>query len=525
MIQFSVFSFQFSVFTSLSLIFTPMGVVIRQSIKGTFWNYMGVVLGAANIMWVFPYFLTPKEIGIYRVVIDLGTLFAVFAGLGTGHIADRFFVKVKDTQRQGFIGYVCLMALTGFLLFCGIYVLFGDFFFELFSKNASVIQTYKVYVLALTFTFVLLSLYDSIYRVRLNIVTTVFFREVFLRLVVLVATAAVGLHLLSFDGFMDWIMASYFFTILVLGIWYYLKFVKGTAYQVYWPDSSMFRQIKSYAFVILVGGGSAVLISRIDVLMITWLMPNGIEQEVAVYSLGFFIASIIEIPRRSISQIATPLIANAWHNNDIAYIDDIYKRSSINQLIVGGGIFLLIWISIDDLIAIIPNHELYVHCKSVVLWVGIARMLNMITGLNGEIILQSKYYMFNIVSVVVLVLLIVFFNFIFIPLMGIEGAAIGTCLAILGYNILKTVFLQVKLHMMPFSWQIAKVLVVGVLVYIPFFFWPTAGGGWWLALVNISLKSLVCFLLITPVLYKLGVSEEMNKLIDKALGIFLRRLE
>jgi O-antigen/teichoic acid export membrane protein len=285
----------------------------------------------------------------------------------------------------------------------------------------------------------------------------------------------------------------------------------------------MFRQIKSYAVVILIGGGSAVLISRIDVLMITSLMPNGIDTEVAVYSLGFFIASIIEIPRRSISQIATPLIANAWHHNDIAYIDDIYKRSAINQLIVGGGIFLLIWISIDDLLAIIPNPEVYANCKSVVLWIGIARMITMITGLNGEIILQSKYYMFNIVSVVVLVFLIVLFNYIFIPIMGIEGAAIGTCLAILGYNLLKTFFLQQKLNMMPFSWHIAKVLLVGALAYIPFAFWSPAGGGWWLALVNISLKSLVFIFLVTPVLYKLGVSEEMNKLIDKALRLFLRR--
>ncbi|MDB5256604.1 MAG: Membrane protein involved in the export of O-antigen and teichoic acid [Chitinophagaceae bacterium] len=501
-----------------------MGIVIRQSIKGTFWNYLGVVLGAANIMWVFPYFLTPKEIGIYRVVIDLGTLFAIFAGLGTGHIADRFYVKIKDTHRQGFIGYVCLMALAGFLLFSLAYWVFDDFFFDLFSKNASIIQSYKGYVLALTFAFVLLSLYDSIYRVRLNIVTTVFFREVFLRLVVLTTAVAVGLHWLYFDGLMNWVMASYFFTVLVLGIWYYLKYVKATTYRVYWPDKSTFRQINSFAFVILVGGGSAVLISRIDVLMITALMPNGIDMEVAVYSLGFFIASIIEIPRRSISQIATPLIANAWHHNDIAYIDDIYKRSAINQLIVGGGIFLLIWISIDDLLAIIPNSEVYANCKSVVLWVGIARMISMITGLNGEIILQSKYYLFNIVSVMVLVLLIVLFNYIFIPILGIEGAAIGTCLALFGYNLLKTFFLYMKLDMMPFSWHIVTVLVVGVLVYIPFAFWPSAGGGWWLALVNISLKSLVCIVLITPVLYKLGVSEEMNKLIDKALGIFLRRL-
>ncbi|HSZ71491.1 MAG TPA: oligosaccharide flippase family protein [Cytophagaceae bacterium] len=499
-----------------------MGVVIKQSIKGTIWNYLGVVLGAANIMWVFPYYLSQEEIGIYRVVIDLATLFAVFAGLGTGNIADRFHVKVKEDDRSGFIGYVSLMALVGFVLFCLLYLVFDDFFFELFSSNAAVLTSYKLYVLVLTLAFVLLNLYDSIYRVKLNIVSTVFFREVFLRLVVLIIVVAVGLHLLSFDGMMEGVMVSYFVTVVLLGIWYYKKFIQSD-YRVYWPDRDMFRQIKSYAFVILVGGGSAVLISRIDVLMIAAIMKNGLDK-VAVYALGFFIASIIEIPRKAISQIATPLISNAWHHHDVAYIEDIYKRSSINQLIVGGGIFLLIWISIDDLILIIPQHELYEECKIVVWWVGIARMLNMVTGLAGEIILQSKYYLFNIVSVVVLVLLITIFNYLFIPIMGIEGAAIGTCLAILGYNLLKISFLHIKLKMFPFSWQVLQVVVVGLLAYLPFYFWPPAGHGLWHVLLNIGLKSIVCTGLLTPVLYKLNVSSEMNKLLDQSMKIFLSLL-
>ncbi len=495
-----------------------MGVVIRQSIKGTFWNYLGVLLGAANIMWVFPYYLSPEEIGIYRVVIDLGTLFAIFAGLGTGNIADRFYVKVDHAYRTGFIAYVALLSIVGFILFGIVYFLFDDVFYQLFSKNAQVLKSYKVYVLALTFMFVLMNLYDSIFRVRLNIVSTVFFREVFLRLVILVVTVAVGMSILSFEGMMTWVMASYIFTVALLGAWYYYRYIRKAVFISYWPDKKVGKDILSYAMVILIGGGSSVLISRIDVLMIAAMMNNGLAK-VAVYALGFFIASIIEIPRRSISQIATPLIASAWHHNDVAYIDDIYKRSAINQLIIGGGIFMLIWISVDDLIAIIPQSHLYVECKQVVLWVGIARLLNMVTGLSGEIILQSKYYLFNMVSVAILVALIALFNFLFIPTMGIEGAAIGTGLAILIYNVLKTGFLYFKLDMIPFSWAIVKVIVVGVLVYIPFMYWPNAGQGWLLTVLSIALKSGLYVLVSFPILYILGVSVEMNKLIDKGIQI------
>ena len=495
-----------------------MGIVIRQSIKGTIWNYMGVLLGAANIMWVFPYYLSPEEIGIYRVVIDLGTLFAIFAGLGTGNIADRFFVQIDNPLKTGFVAFVALLSLIGFAVFSGVYFLFDDLFYQLFSRNAEVLKSYKFYVLALTFMFVLMNMYDSIYRVRLKIVSTVFFREVFLRLIVLLVTVAFGLGLLSFTGFMSWIMISYIFTVLFLAVWYYLVFIRTTTFISYWPDKKKFKEIVSYAFVIIVGGGSSVLISRIDVLMIAAMMANGFEK-VAVYALGFFIASIIEIPRRAISQIATPLIAEAWHKNDVAYIDDIYKRSAINQLIIGGIIFMFIWMSIDDLISIIPQHELYAECKQVVLWVGIARLLNMVTGLSGEIILQSKYYLFNIVSVSVLVFLIAIFNYLLIPTLGIEGAAIGTGLAILLYNVLKTGFMYLKLGMIPFSWSIVKVLFVGIAVYIPFYFWPTIGSGMVFTVFNIGVKSLTYLLLVTPLMYWLKVSVEMNKLIDKGLEI------
>lgn len=496
-----------------------MGVIIRQSIKGTIWTYIGVLLGAANIMWIFPYYLSPEEIGIYRVVIDLAILFAFFAGLGTGHIADRFYVKVPEARRSGFLGYVSLLAIIGYVLFGVIYFLFDDVFYQLFARNAEVLKDYKLYVLVLSFAFVILNMYDSFYRIRFNIVSTLFFREIFLRLVMTAFVVLVGWHLMSFDFMMEGVMWSYYFTILALGLWYYYRFIRPTAFQSYWPNKVMFKEMMSYFMVVFIGGGTTVLIARIDVLMIAGMMKNGLDW-VAVYALGFFIVSIIEIPRRAISQISTPLIANAWHHNDIEYLDDVYKRSSINQLIVGGIIFMLIWISIDDLISIIPNSSLYAACKIVVLWVGIGKIIGMVTGLSGEIILQSRYYLTNILSTTVLVVLIALFNYLFIPLLGIEGAAIGTALAVFFYNLYKVVFLQVKLKMQPFSWEMFKVLVAGLLIYVPFAFWPSAAGGSVISVfLFIALKSAVYVIFVVPILYKLRVSKEMNALIDKGLGI------
>jgi O-antigen/teichoic acid export membrane protein len=493
-----------------------MGVVIRQGLKGTFWNYIGVLLGALNIMWVFPYYLQPEEIGIYRVVIDLGSLFAIFAGLGTANIADRFYVKIEDRFRNSFLIFILGAGFLGFVLFTGIYWLFDDYFYQLFADNAEVLSEYKIDILILTGCFVFLSIYDSLYRVKLNIIYPVFSREILLRVVVLIATIGVGAGVLYFSGFMLWVLVSYVVAVVVLLFLYYWKYLKQNEWSWFWPSRSLAKELSAYAFVILIGGGSAVLISKIDVLMIVGMMPDGLTQ-VAVYALGFFIASIIEIPRRSISQISTPLISNAWHDNDTNYLHDVYARSVINLLVIGGWIFILIWISINDLISIIPQHELYAGCKQVVFWVGLGKVINMASGLCSEIILQSKYYRFNIYSIFVLVILISVFNYIFIPWYGIEGAAMGTALAIFLYNALKMAFMYYQLKSNPFSWNLLLVIGMGVLLWLPFYFIHYAPNSLVMIILWVSLKSLIVSVVLALLLYFTKVAPDFNHIMNSML--------
>ena len=67
-----------------------------------------------------------------------------------------------------------------------------------------------------------------------------------------------------------------------------------------------------------------------------------------IFTLSSYIASIISVPQRSIVSIANPYLAHAWKNGNLAEIDKIYSRSSINLLIISLFLFFNIWLNIND---------------------------------------------------------------------------------------------------------------------------------------------------------------------------------
>ena len=67
-----------------------MGIIIRQSIKGTIVNYVGIAIGFFTTFFVLTRFLTAEEIGLARVLIEAATLIAGLAQLGTNSSIVRF---------------------------------------------------------------------------------------------------------------------------------------------------------------------------------------------------------------------------------------------------------------------------------------------------------------------------------------------------------------------------------------------------------------------------------------------------
>src|SRR5690606_39345265 len=84
---------------------------------------------------------------------------------------------------------------------------------------------------------------------------------------------------------------------------------------------------------------------------------------------------------------------------------------------------------------------------------------------NLFIIFFSLFYVFNITSSLYMCLMVVLLNLLLIPIWGIEGAAAASLLAMFSYNLIKYVYIKKRLGFDPFSWDIAKIVALGLLVY------------------------------------------------------------
>ena len=60
-----------------------MGIVIRQSIKGTAINYIGAFIGFLTTFFVQTRFLSAEEIGLLSVIYEAGMFVTALAMLGT----------------------------------------------------------------------------------------------------------------------------------------------------------------------------------------------------------------------------------------------------------------------------------------------------------------------------------------------------------------------------------------------------------------------------------------------------------
>ncbi|HZY80892.1 MAG TPA: polysaccharide biosynthesis protein, partial [Cyclobacteriaceae bacterium] len=130
-----------------------MGLVVRQSIFITIISYVGVLIGYVNILYLFPKFLEPDQVGLLRTIQDAAILFSPFAQFGLAHTILRYYPQlVKEKNQQGgFISLILLLTFGGFVIFVTVFKIFEGSILQYFSENAQEVLQYVPTILWLTF--------------------------------------------------------------------------------------------------------------------------------------------------------------------------------------------------------------------------------------------------------------------------------------------------------------------------------------------------------------------------------------
>lgn len=216
------------------------------------------------------------------------------------------------------------------------------------------------------------------------------------------------------------------------------------------------------ATLVFSGGVIFTVAQFADTFIIMSLLGTG---PAGVFALGSVVSGLVQAPQRGAVAAATPVLAKAWKDKDIAKISMIYRRSGINLLIASLAIFLLIWLSYEDIVISFRLKPAYLDSLWIFFFFGLARVVDLGSGVNSQIIATSTFWRFEFVSGMVLLLLIVPLNYLLVKSFGIIGAGYSNLISMSVYNLIRILFLKRKFNMHPFDRKTLVAIVLAVTAY------------------------------------------------------------
>jgi O-antigen/teichoic acid export membrane protein len=491
-----------------------MGVLIRQGFKGTTVSYFGAIIGAITTIFIFPYFLTTEQIGLTRLLTDSALLFAFFCqfGLSNGIIKFHYLFRTKQLHKV-FLTSITLIPLAGFILVSIICFIFKDVLLGMFTKHSPLFTQYMIMILPLGFFMVYQGVFESYSYTLQRITIPKFIREVVIRILLIISIIIFALYQLSITNYVNMLVISYGIASIII-IVYCMRLRMNVEFQ-HTNESFSRTELKgilSYMLFMFFTGIGSTLAIRIDTMMVGSMVGLGMT---GVYSIAFYIASMIEIPSRSIIQITSPVIAEEMKNNNIVRVGSIYKKNALTQLILGCLIIILIWVNIDNIFKIMPKGTEFISGKYVVLFIALAKIVDIVTGFNQQIIVYSKYYRQMVIYILLLALLTICGNYFLIPIYGINGAAIASLVAFIVLNTYAVIFVWYRFKIQPFSKPfIGIILLCLAILTINYFIREFSS-----VYLDMAFRSVLFGGIFIFIIYISNYSNELNTLINKIFNI------
>lgn len=489
-----------------------MGIIIKQSIKGSIWSYLGVILGFVTTSYLYPQYLTTDTVGLFGLLISWSGLFSVFAALGFTGATARLFPYFRDREKghNGYLFLIFIFYILGSLLFLAVFYWMRPWLISSNLEKSALFSEYVDWLIPLTL-FALLFLQLDIYiKVLYDAVYGIFAKEFVQRLLILIVTLLFVFQIFGLHQLIVAFVAANCFTGVML-VYYLID--RGEFHikpNLGFVTPKMWRQILDVSsFSILAGVGNR-LIFNIDKIIINQIM--GLSAT-GVYTIAFYFGVLVVIPSRTLLRISGTLIADAFRRDDLEYISDIYRRTSLNQFIIGAFLFGGITINIENIITILG--PAYADGRWVIILIGFGYLVDMITGANAQIIAYSKHYRMTLYFIAVLIVLVIVNLFIFIPLWGLTGAAFAIGFSIVINNFMRFLYLKRKFDMQPFTPNTLKVTGIFLLALGLSFLIPTLS-----VIPDLLLRSIIFSLIYGGLILATKVSEDLNDIVRK----FLKRV-
>ena len=495
-----------------------MGVIAKQSIRGTIVTYLGIAVSFVTTFFVLTRFLTSEEIGLARVLIDAATLFIGLAQLGTSSSVIRFFPYFNDgDEDHGFFFWALVVPLIGFILFAVVYWACHAPLSAWFGDKSPLFVDYYYMVLPLAFFMLYQSIGEITCNVLMHIVVPRAVRELVVRVGLLALYLLYAFRVLSLDGFVIGLCVNYavaaiinlcyFFSLRPIRLcpdWAFLR-----------TNPSLVKRYLIYTVFLLVSAVTSVLAPTLSSFFVTAKM--GLNST-GIFAIATYMAVMVSVPYRSVTAIASPQLARAIKEQNRTEISHLIRQVTRNLLLIGGFILLAIWLNIDLIYRVLPNGETYSAARNVVLILGVSQLVLATFTICLTALNYSRIYAFSLVFSLGLTVSAILLNNYLVPIYGMEGAALSNLLSYGMYFILIAIMVAAlgRIHVVDGRWWC--ILLILVAVFSLNWLWQT-----YLPAHNIWLDSILRSVVLLGsgafIAYKAKLSPEINEQVVGKLKI------
>lgn len=468
-------------------------------------NYLGTAIGVVSALLIYPQ--DYEFSGIVKQLDGIAQLLFPLMVLGASHALIKFYPGLDDHHRRqlfnysllsiavaslGVLGIVTLVALLGSyskpgLLFIAFPMAVSLAYVELFKKQSQDLQKIAVP-----------TLYEKIIpKIVLPIVFLLFLS-----------------HATGFYPSLMVYASCYVLIFALTAVYLFRRFRPGFNYRF----KTLFGQLSRkdyfrYSLYSFTGSLGSMLAFRLDAIII----PELISAEAnGIFGNAVTIASVLQIPAIGMFALYSPLISGYLKSQDLVQLQMKYAEVAKLLFFIGAVLLSCILLGLENLFRLLPTYEELRQTIPVIQILGFSMLFNMATGFNSEIITYSKYYRFNLVMIVVLIVLNVSLNlyFIYYTGLGIIGVAIASLVSMALFNSIKLAFIYKKFGLLPFNASFAKLAAIFILSGLAIYFLPETG----MPLADLVYKTGLSLLINAGLVYRLRLVHQVNVSLDKLFG-------
>ncbi|MCH5716996.1 polysaccharide biosynthesis C-terminal domain-containing protein [Niabella hibiscisoli] len=261
--------------------------------------------------------------------------------------------------------------------------------------------------------------------------------------------------------------------------------------------------------------GTSVIVTLstvFDSFVIGATLDDGMAK-VGIFTLAYTLTSLIQAPQRGIIAATIPHLARAWKDKNMQSIQNIYHRSSINQLIFAVLILILITLNYQNAVITFKLKADYLLGFNAFVILGLTRLVDMGTGVNAQIIGTSNYWRFELLSGLVLLVLMLPLNYLLTKRLDIIGPSLANLISFSIYNMVRVVFLWKKFRLFPFTMKSLYTILLGLGVYIIAWLLFDKLGGW----TGLFARSIFVLILFATGIFFLKPSPDIKPVLDSLL--------